>query len=186
MKDFIEIINFTDACKDDLLWVLSLRNRDDIRIQMDNSEIISEQEHFNFVSNLKDKKNIELWYLIKFNNENLGVYCLKNINWTEKSFLCGCFFDTNKHILWNKIYMSLGILFERLKLDNPYAHIKKTNLKAILLSIMKGEAKIEKETDEYIYVSYQGTFRIKEKNWGELKNYFFLNSDLKIIDYNLR
>lgn len=186
MKDFIEIINFTDACKDDLLWVLSLRNRDDIRIQMDNSNIISEQEHLNFALNLKHKRKHELWYLFKINHKNLGVYCFKDINWEKRDFCAGCFFDTNQHLKWNQIYMCLCILFEILKLDKPYSYIKKTNMKAVLLSIIKGEAIIQKETDDYIYLSYPGTSIIHEKNWEKTKQKFSLEADIVIIDSNLK
>ena len=72
-----DVINYVDCTKEQILDILALRNRDDVRSWMVNPELIPEENHFKFVESLKDNPN-RLYYAIYKNCILLGTYNLTN------------------------------------------------------------------------------------------------------------
>lgn len=76
-NDRYEVINYVDCTREQNLDILALRNRDDVRSWMVNPEVISEENHFRFVENLKGNPN-RLYYAIYKNDMLVGTYNLTN------------------------------------------------------------------------------------------------------------
>ena len=76
-NDRYEIINYVDCTKEQNRDILNLRNLDDVRSWMVNPEEISEEEHFNFIENLKGNPN-RLYFAIYKNGVLVGTYNLTN------------------------------------------------------------------------------------------------------------
>lgn len=76
-----QITNFTVLPKQQLLDVLRLRNDDRIRFFMNNTELISESDHFNFVNDLKERNDKSYFLVSEKDIGSIGVvYFDKIIN----------------------------------------------------------------------------------------------------------
>ena len=79
--------SFTKLTHEEKLKVLELRNYDYVRKNMYNNSIISIEEHFNFINNLKNRSDCIYWAI--FSNKNLiGAINLTDIkgNFAEWGF----------------------------------------------------------------------------------------------------
>ncbi len=70
-----DIINYVDCTHEQNLEILNLRNLDDVRKWMVNPEIIPEENHFNFVENLRNNPN-RLYYAVYRDGLLVGTYNL--------------------------------------------------------------------------------------------------------------
>lgn len=70
-----EIVNYVDCTKEQHLEILNLRNHDDVRIWMVNPEVISEENHFQFVERLKENPD-RLYLAIYRDGLLVGTYNL--------------------------------------------------------------------------------------------------------------
>ena len=75
INDRYDIINYTDCTREQNMEILNLRNQDDVRKWMVNSEIIPEENHFKFVESLKDNPN-RLYFAIYKEGLLVGTYNL--------------------------------------------------------------------------------------------------------------
>ena len=76
-NDRYEVVNYVNCSPDQQHAILELRNRDDVRVWMVNSEIIPEESHFKFVESLKNNAN-RLYFAIFKNGILFGTYNLTN------------------------------------------------------------------------------------------------------------
>ena len=76
-NDRYNIINYVDCTPEQQREILALRNRDDVRKWMVNTEIILEESHFKFVESLKDNLN-RLYFAIYKEGRLMGTYNLTN------------------------------------------------------------------------------------------------------------
>ena len=70
-----DIINYVDCTHEQNLEILHLRNQDDVRKWMVNSDIIPEESHFRFVESLKENPN-RLYFAIYRDGLLVGTYNL--------------------------------------------------------------------------------------------------------------
>jgi len=83
-----EIINFINTNDIEKRLILEWRNSDSVRKWMTNKDIISIEEHLNYVESLKNNKQ-KLCFLVKENSDYLGIIEFDNINYTNKSAYFG-------------------------------------------------------------------------------------------------
>lgn len=76
-NDRYDIINYVDCTPEQQREILALRNRDDVRKWMVNTEIILEESHFKFVESLKGNLN-RLYFAIYKEGRLMGTYNLTN------------------------------------------------------------------------------------------------------------
>lgn len=76
-NDRYDIINYVDCTPEQQREILALRNRDDVRKWMVNTEIILEENHFKFVESLKGNLN-RLYFAIYKEGRLMGTYNLTN------------------------------------------------------------------------------------------------------------
>lgn len=80
----VTLLNFAEASKEELLYVLKMRNHPEIKKWMYNQEDISEQQHFDFVKKLKRDEE-KKYFIVKQNESNVGSVNFTNINQEESS-----------------------------------------------------------------------------------------------------
>jgi RimJ/RimL family protein N-acetyltransferase len=72
-----QVVNYIDCTSDQQRDILALRNHDDVRRWMVNSEYITEENHFKFIDSLKGNIN-KLFFAIYNNSTLVGTYNLTN------------------------------------------------------------------------------------------------------------
>ena len=70
-----DVINYVNCSREQLLEILHMRNLDSIRLWMTNPEVISEENHFDFVKRLNGNKE-RLYFAIYRNGLLMGTYNL--------------------------------------------------------------------------------------------------------------
>lgn len=83
-KGGYRFINFVQLSQQESDMILENRNNLDIRKYMYNSNLISKEEHLNFITSLKDK-NDRFYWLVYHNNVPIGVVNLTDIDSENKS-----------------------------------------------------------------------------------------------------
>jgi len=84
MLNDIELINFIDMSLEEKKMVLSWRNHPDIKQWMYNSNDIPLENHLSFIETLKNCAE-KLYFLVKQNNNYIGVIDFTNIDKGNKS-----------------------------------------------------------------------------------------------------
>ena len=86
----IKLKNFVELSNNEKLMVLSWRNDKSIRKWMYDSQIISENNHLNFIDNLINDKN-NIYFLVCKNDQNIGVIYFNEINYENKTCYFGLY-----------------------------------------------------------------------------------------------
>ena len=145
----LELKNFIDLNEDEQKMVLEWRNDPNIRRWMISQDIITLEDHIKFIKNLSNKKNT-LWFLVKKNNQPIGVVNLKGneIGLFKNPSLQGIGTDLLKAII------NYGLkLYDTLHLE-----VFNTNTKAINLYKKHG-FRITKEENGKIYMELKNENR---------------------------
>lgn len=71
-KNNLQLINFVELSLDEKKMILEWRNHPDVKKWMYNQEDIKLDDHLSFIESLKQRDN-KLYFLVKQNNENIGV-----------------------------------------------------------------------------------------------------------------
>jgi len=82
--------NFINASIKEKEMVKECRNNESIRKWMYSDEIISQEEHFNFIENLQ-KDNNDFYWIVYKDEEFIGVISLNNINIKNKNAYLGTY-----------------------------------------------------------------------------------------------
>ena len=122
-----EVINYVDCTREQLLEILRMRNLDAIRLWMTNPEVISEENHFNFVERLKGNTD-RLYYAIYRNGILVGTYNLtkeKEGVWERGIFANPVTQGKGETEQWERQILAdlpehgIKTLTAKVKLDNP-------------------------------------------------------------------
>jgi UDP-4-amino-4,6-dideoxy-N-acetyl-beta-L-altrosamine N-acetyltransferase len=100
---------------------------------MYNQEVISLDEHLNYIDTLSTKKD-RLYFIVKYKGEIIGVVDFTNIDYTDKKTDFGIYAKPNNRG-FGKILMSsiINYAFFTLKVDRLIAEVFTKNDKAISL-----------------------------------------------------
>ncbi len=147
----ISFISFTRLSEDELLTILSWRNRDEIRLSMDHPEIISAQDHLKFCKSLQGRQDL-MMFRVSCNEVPCGVVTLRKIDKEHKSVEVGSYYIERGYIstMCSKAVSNLCL---SLGLETLNSYVKKDNLQGMAHSILKYGAKVTKEDERYVYCS---------------------------------
>ena len=129
------LINFIDLSIGEKEKVLEWRNHKNIRQWMLNREIISLEEHLNYINSLKLLTD-RVYFLVRYRGEDIGVIDFTNIDYINKSADFGLYVRPNSigkglgNILM-KLIIDYG--FNKLRVDRLIAEVFKENRVAIKL-----------------------------------------------------
>tara|TARA_B110000114_G_scaffold180568_1_gene216612 strand:+ start:4552 stop:5139 length:588 start_codon:yes stop_codon:yes gene_type:complete len=177
-----QLINYSNLTKKDSLVVLAMRNDLSIRSRMVNSDLISEENHYKYISQLP-KKNMGYWALKK-NDIILGSISLVEYNEDDDSFLGGNYIDpemigSGKGAVIN--HFMHYIAFEVVKCTKIRAIVQKDNVNAIRVNQLFGAVFLEKAFKEEKMNSDYITIEFLANNWiNSIKD-----KTRKIIEYAL-
>ncbi len=157
MKENIELINFIDLTKEEKFMILSWRNDERIRNWMYNTDVISKEDHLDFIDNLQERKD-RLYFLVKEEDEYIGVIDFTNIE--NNIAYMGIYSNPDKKGFGEKLLDSI-IYYgkKKLKLKKIIAEVYAGNKKAISLYKQKDFQSVGKKV-----------FRENEMLIMELKN----------------
>lgn len=134
--DSLELINFTKLSLDEKKMVLEWRNYPNIKKWMYSDSDIALEDHLNFIELLKNREDKQ-YYLVKNNNEYIGVIDFTNIN--TKATDIGLYANPELkrigNILMKKI---IDYSFNSLKVSIIYAEVFLDNDKAYSLYLRNG------------------------------------------------
>lgn len=130
-----EIINFININSSEKMEILKWRNNENTRKWMLNKNIITFEEHDNYIESLKNKKD-KLCFLVKERNEYIGVIEFNKIDFLNKCAFFGINKNFNSEIknIGKKLeLLSTYLAKELMKLNKLELFVLKNNHKAIAL-----------------------------------------------------
>lgn len=127
----ISLVNFTDLSLDEKVMVLEWRNHESIRKWMFNQEEIALNNHLNYIDDLATKED-RIYFLVKVNNEPIGVIDFTNINLIQADI--GLYAKPNLRGVGSKLMESIiSYGFTVLKVDTLISEVFEENKSAIRL-----------------------------------------------------
>lgn len=147
-NDRYQIINYVDCTIKQSLDILALRNHDDVRSWMVNTEVISIKNHLKFVESLRENPN-KLYYAIYKRNVLVGTYNLTNEGdgtWERGIIACPSTQGTGQTEKWE--LQILNNLPPEVKAVS--AKVKQNNLRSIKYHEKLGY-KEQNRDNEFIY-----------------------------------
>ncbi len=153
-------INLRRIEESDLEQLRTWRNSDYVSKRMIFNEHITEEMQKKWFDSVNNNQNY--YFIATFENEKVGVIHLKNIenNIGEGGIYLANEKFENTSVVARMVLCFNDFVFDDLKIDHIYSHVKRDNKKAISSSIAQGcEENKEKSTDEVIY------FEMKPENY---------------------
>ena len=130
----IHFIHFSKLDKDLARQVLAWRNHPEIRKWMYNKDVISEEDHFQFLQQLPRQRHRFYW-LIKEGDKDLGVIDLANCKGGESEW---GFYLNPKYIGGGKalrlFHHALHFFFQKIHLKKVYGYVACENTNSLLLN----------------------------------------------------
>ncbi|NOX15371.1 MAG: UDP-4-amino-4,6-dideoxy-N-acetyl-beta-L-altrosamine N-acetyltransferase [Epsilonproteobacteria bacterium] len=124
--------NFTDLNENQKQNILTWRNDKEIKKWMFNSDVISLEEHLNFINLLKNDKEKQYFLVTDFYNEDIGVIYFKDIS--TSSCTIGLYAKTNLKNVGNILMEQiLKVAFNKLHVNFLKVEVFEKNIKAIKL-----------------------------------------------------
>lgn len=159
-------IVFRRLIHDDIELLRNWRNSSQVNQFMEYREYITPEMQEKWFKSVNNNDN--LYLIIEYKNEKIGLLNGKNIDWRKRTMEAGVFFANEKYIstevpiLTVLIFGELGIMTFGL---TPYAHILKTNKRAIRYNKFIGFKLCEGQDDveNQLYVMTKESYLKKSK-----------------------
>lgn len=151
-KQELKFTNFTKLNQEQLLFILSKRNSDEIRFNMTNTDIISEESHLKFCANLKND-DTKIYLAVFLDSKIIGVIDFQNIDREAHTYEPGSYFFDAPSILRSHAVIASNYVCLINRLYYPNITVKKTNCQALIFNTMKMGCELVSEDDEYYYLT---------------------------------
>lgn len=149
----IEFVNFNKLDDETLKLIWKWKTSLEIRTKMCDQRVFSLEEHLEFCSKLKDKKDV-LFVLAKCDDVPVGVLTYKDIDPLKHTCSSGCYFvDAPKNFSFLAQKMMGAYLYEQ-GIYIYHTVVLKNNMQALLFNILKCNNKIIGEDEIYYYLEY--------------------------------
>jgi len=140
----VRLIDFIGLADVEIKMILEWRNNNYIRINMINSNIISEKEHVNFFNSLKENKTINKYFLACKNDIYIGVVSFNDVFDVSASVNIGLY--SNPNLRKNGVFLLSSICeycFNEIKCKNIIIDVLTENSNAISFYIKYGFIEID-------------------------------------------
>lgn len=114
--------NFINTTQDERLQILTWRNSDRIREKMLDQNIISQEEHLNWIENLKNKQD-RLYFLVYIDKKPIGVVDFTSLDFINKTGSFG-YYTAEEYTLYAPLlevellkYFFCNLNFEKMKIS---------------------------------------------------------------------
>jgi len=167
INDNVSMINFIDLTEAEALDVLRWRNNPEVRNCMYQKNIISKEQHLNFIRSLT-RQDKRFYWVLRENGNSLGVIDIVDYQ-KDKSewgfYLNPDFFGKGKSI--NLLFHGLNFLFYTLGFQSLYGYCHYKNTKALLFHDLfhihhHGYEQIETGAEQFDWYSHRV---ITASNW---------------------
>lgn len=168
----VELLNYVGLSKKELLKTLEWRNNVNIRSKMFNSNIITENDHLNFVESLK-QLNERTYWLCRHKGRDIGVIYL--YNWNKQSVWWGYFsnpeFLTSSYgVLMEQVVMEL--VFNKLNYKELLCESLRTNTSVLKIHKLFGFKEISIENRVVIMKNNKNQWAEQKEELAPLMNMF--------------
>lgn len=134
-----KFINFVQLSPPESEMILENRNHPDIRKYMYNDNLISKEEHLNFINSLKDKNDRFYWVVYRY-NVPIGVVNLTDIDSENKSGEVGYYLfvsSQGKGMGKTMLESFHSLLFDTMELNQTHMWVENNN-SALFLDLKIG------------------------------------------------
>jgi len=177
--NFINILNLNADIQEKVrLW----RNKEDIKKYMVNQHIITKEEHFKWLENLKHRNDQKSW-VVFFNNIPIGTFSLQNIDYKKLTLESGFYIGADDYrgsgIGAIIVYIMLEYFFNILKFRALNGVVLEKNTSVIRMhkkfgfKIKKKKSAFKKNKDKEIFL------KIKKTEWNALRKNIFRKMNIK-------
>ncbi len=149
----ISFVNYARLSEAELLAVLEMRNRPEIRSRMNNCEPIAPEEHLKFCANLKERKD-RFYYLVRIDGVNAGSFDYIDIDPIEHTCKTGTYildkfsrYSAAVNMLADRLLIRHGIL-------KTYSNVLKSNEKSVLFNLIKIKGTVTGEDEQNVFFEY--------------------------------
>lgn len=165
---------------DKIELVRNWRNDPKIQQTMFFQDYITSEMQEKWFSRINNENNY--YFIVEYNDEEIGLINIKDIDYLEKTGETGVFIYEDKYLGTDISYRAhlvmFDYIFDYLRLENTYAHIRKDNNIAIRFSIFLGALKSEHNsnaTDCEIYIITKDSYFSNKNRKRFLLKYNKLN-----------
>lgn len=165
---------------DKIELVRNWRNDPKIQQTMFFQDYITSEMQEKWFSRINNENNY--YFIVEYNDEEIGLINIKDIDYLEKTGETGVFIYEDKYLGTDISYRAhlvmFDYIFDYLRLEKTYAHIRKDNNIAIRFSIFLGALKSEHNsnaTDCEIYIITKDSYFSNKNRKRFLLKYNKLN-----------
>lgn len=141
---------------DKIELVRNWRNNPKIQQTMFFQDYITPEMQEKWFSRINNENNY--YFIVEYNNEEIGLINIKDIDYEKKTGETGVFIYEDRYLGTDISYRAhlvmFDYIFEHIRLENTYAHIRKDNNIAIRFSIFLGALKSEYNSSDNDCVMY--------------------------------
>lgn len=173
-----KFIDYAILNPEELKLILTERNKNGVRQWMNNSNLISWEEHLNFIKSLKYSKSKKYW-LVKRNNNPVGAVNIVDIDFINKEGVWGYYlFEQFQGTGWGieVEFFALAVFFKYLKLNNVLGYVHKKNLDSLSLQPIFNFKKTGENDNQVILNLSKDDYNFLPNELMEFKIKKFLNN----------
>lgn len=152
-KTEIYFKNFTLLDEAELRQVYDWRNMDYIRLKMDNPQIFPFEDHLKFCRSLSSRTD-KIYFQVSVGGVPCAVVDFVDIDREQKSAETGFYVIKEYNHLAYTISRSANAVCLKLGIDKVFAHILKSNEKAVLYNLIKLKGKYVGEDEKNVFCQF--------------------------------
>ena len=147
----IDFVNFNKLDDETLKLVWKWRTSDLIRSKMTDQRVFSLEEHMEFCSKLKNRRDV-LFVLVYCNDTPVGVLTYKEIDPISHSCVPGCYFVNAPKNVSSLVSTMMGAYLHKQGIYVFRTIVLKNNIQSLLFNTLKCNYKIVREDNLYYYL----------------------------------
>ena len=147
----IDFVNFNKLDDETLKLVWKWRTSDLIRSKMTDQRVFSLEEHMEFCSKLKNRRDV-LFVLVYCNDTPVGVLTYKDIDPISHSCVPGCYFVNAPKNVSSLVSTMMGAYLHKQGIYVFRTIVLKNNIQSLLFNTLKCNYKIVREDNLYYYL----------------------------------
>lgn len=147
----IDFVNFNKLDDETLKLVWKWRISDQIRSKMTDQRVFSLEEHMEFCSKLKNRRDV-LFVLVYCNDTPVGVLTYKEIDPISHSCVPGCYFVNAPKNVSSLVSTMMGAYLHKQGIYVFRTIVLKNNIQSLLFNTLKCNYKIVREDNLYYYL----------------------------------
>lgn len=147
------MVNFTRLPEEELRRIYVWRNLDYVRRAMDNQDPFTFEDHLAFCKSLAGRRD-KYYFQVRIDGIPCGVLDYQDVDMKAGTAQCGFYVIREFDRFATVISRTGNLLAFRLGLKRLFAHVLKSNGRAVMYNLVKRQAQYDGEDEKYVYCSY--------------------------------